>query len=289
MKLFKPDETIIKWLLEDDNPAVKYRVKTEIFGETADKTQASGWLNGFLPEGWTERTGLWSVYYLNAFAECGLNYEDFQAQGANALKYGSPGNFDCACGDFMRLRALVRLGLAGDPEIKDIIDKLPGRQLPDGGFLCLHRLNNMNRTPKSCYKANTHALMLCAECAKKGVGLEITEPLVNYFWNHNIFYKTDKPDTLVLKAREGWRAIDAFYPFEVMRVGLQNIVEAFCALRYGNDPKLAGAWDLLNAKKAPDGKIILNGTLTKSYLPRERVGKPGKWATFYALLAEKER
>lgn len=92
---------------------------------------------------------------------------------------------------------------------------------------------------------------------------------------------------LILNAREGWRTIDSFYPFEVMRVGLQNIVESLCALGYGNDPRLREAWDIPDSKKDSGGKYILNGTLTKSYLPKERVGKPGKWITFYMLLAQK--
>jgi hypothetical protein len=29
--------------------------------------------------------------------------------------------------------------------------------------------------------------------------------------------------------------------------------------------------------------------LSKSYLPKERIGKPSKWVSFYVLLAEKER
>jgi len=150
-------------------------------------------------------------------------------------------------------------------------------------------LDKMKRTPKSCVKANMHALMFCAECRKKGIKADIEEPLLDYFWKHNIFYRTDNPQTLILNAREGWRTIDAFYPFEVMRVGLQNIVESFCALGYGNDSRLNEAWDILNSKKTSDGMNILNGTLSKSYLPKERVGRPSKWVTFYALLAQKER
>jgi hypothetical protein len=94
---------------------------------------------------------------------------------------------------------------------------------------------------------------------------------------------------LILDAREGWRTIDTFYPFEVMRVGLQNIVEAFCVLGYGTDTRLKEAWNILESKKDKDGKYILNGTLSKSYLPKERAGKPGKWVTFYALLARKNK
>jgi len=74
-----------------------------------------------------------------------------------------------------------------------------------------------------------------------------------------------------------------------MRVGLQNIMESLCALGYGNDPRMYEAWSILGGKVDGDGKVILNGTLSKRYLPKERVGKPSKWVTFYTLLAEKER
>jgi hypothetical protein len=134
-----------------------------------------------------------------------------------------------------------------------------------------------------------HALMFCAECRKRGIKAGMEDALLDYFWNHNLFYRTDDPDALILNAREGWRTIDTFYPFEVMRVGLQNIVESLCALGHGGDPRMSEAWEILNNKRTPDGRYVMNGTLTKSYLPRERAGKPSKWVTFYALLAKKER
>ena len=278
---------LIKWLLEDDNPAVKYRTQTEILGETADKSPVVAWLNDFLPGGWTEREGLWSTYYLTAIAECGLTFDDIALDKTKAIHFGTEYRFEHSCGDYMRLRALVRAGLGEDAA--NIIHDSIGKQLPDGGFLCLHRLDKMKRVPKSCVKANMYALMFYAECRKKGIKVNIDEALLDYFWDHNLFYRTANPDTLILNAREGWRTIDTFYPFEVMRVGLQNIMESFCALGYGNDPRLNEAWNILNSKKTPDGKSILNGTLTKSYLPKERVGKPSKWVTFYTRLAEIEK
>ena len=45
--------------------------------------------------------------------------------------------------------------------------------------------------------------------------------------------------------------------------------------------------ELNNLGIMENGKYILDGTLSKSYFPKERVGKPSKWVTFYALLAEK--
>lgn len=88
--------------------------------------------------------------------------------------------------------------------------------------------------------------------------------------------------------KEGWRNSDAFYPFEPMRIGIQNIMETISSLGYGNDPAAVAGWKYLNSSKDDMGRVILSGTLTKSYLPKEKVGKPSAWATFYALLAEKE-
>ena len=285
--MINADLPITEWLLGDDNPAVKYRTQTELLSQPADRAEAAAWLNAFLPADWRERKGLWSTYFLNSFAECGLAFEDMGLEIGKAVGFGADAPFDGGCGDFMRLRALVRLGLGDDPMVAAIIKKLPERQLPDGGFLCFHRLDKLERIPKSCVKGNMHALLFCAECRKKGIQAGIEGPLLDYFWNHNVFYRTDNPNALILNAREGWRTIDTFYPFEVMRVGLQNIVEAFCALGYGGDARLNEAWDMLDGKKTADGRYILNGTLSKSFLPKERVGKPSKWATFYALLAKK--
>jgi len=279
------NEQVIQWLLEDDNPAVKYRTQTEILGKTADKLPVVAWVNDFLPDDWTEREGLWATYYLTTIAECGLTFDDIQLDKAKAIHFGTDYRFEHSCDDYMRLRALVCLGI-GEDAVNVVHDSV-GKQLPDGGFLCLHRLDKMKRIPKSCVKANMYALMFCAECRKKGIKTDIEESLLDYFWNRNLFYRTANPDTLILNAREGWRTIDAFYPFEVMRVGLQNIVESLCALGYGNDLRLNEAWNILDSKKTSDGKYILDGTLTKSYLPKERVGKPSKWVTFYTLLAEK--
>jgi len=288
-KGFEKWSDVVNWLLEDDNPAVKYRTQTEILGESADKAPVIDWVNKFLPDDWNERAGLWSIYFLTAIAECGLSFEDIPLNKEKVVSFGDVYNFEHGCGDYMHLRTLVRLGLAEESSVTDIISTLSEKQLPDGGFLCLHRLDKMKRMPKSCVKTNMHALMFCAECRKKGIKVDIVKPLLDYFWNHNLFYTMDNPETLILNAREGWRTIDTFYPFEVMRVGLHNFMEVFCALGYGNDVRMTAAWDILESKKAPDGKYILNGTLSKSYLPKERVGKPSKWVTFYTLLAHNER
>jgi len=279
------DKTI-SWLTENSNPAIKYRTLTELLSGEADKQQVSEWITGFLPTDWQETKGLWYNYYLTAIAECGLTYQDVDINKSKALDLS---NVEFSCGDFMRLRALIMLGFQNEPQILEILDKLNKKQLPDGGFLCLHRVDKMKYQPKSCVKSNNIALLFCSECKKRGIELSITDDLLSYYWKHNLFYRTSNLSELIIDAREGWRTIDVFFPFEVMRVGLQNIVEAFSALGYGNDERLTKAWDMLNAQRNDIGQVLLNGTLTKSYLPKERVGKPSKWATFYTLLAEKLR
>ena len=86
-------DSVIQWLLEDNNPAVKYRTINEILGETADREPVIAWLNKSLPEDWTERKGLWSVYYLTAFAECGLSFEDVPLTKEKLKSYGDIINF----------------------------------------------------------------------------------------------------------------------------------------------------------------------------------------------------
>lgn len=275
------------WLLEDQNPAVSYRTQTELFGMESDNVKVKKWIFDFLPADWYETKGLWYRYYVTALAECGLTYHDIPQSCLDRAFYEMDTMFDCGCGDFMLLTALIKLGVTDHPVIVSVIERLHTMQLPDGGFLCAHRLEKLGYTPKSCYKANLHALLFLAECHKKGVNTCFGQALITYFLNRNLFYRSTDKDALVLNAREGWRTIDMFYPFEVMRVGLQNIVEALSALGYGNDKRLAEAWSLLHQYQDVSGKFLLKGTLSKSYLPKERVGRPSKWVTFYILLAEK--
>jgi hypothetical protein len=185
----------------------------------------------------------------------------------------------------MQLRAFVMLGFEKELENLGIMEKLNDRQLLDGGFLCLHRLNKYKTIPKSCVKCNNFALLFLSECKKRNINTAIENNLLEYYWKHKLFYKSTNLSSLILDAREGWRAIDTFYPFEVMRVGLQNIVEAFCSLGYGTDKRLQEAWGILEGKKDKEGKYKLEGTLSKSYLPKEKVGKASKWVTFYTMLA----
>lgn len=283
-------QNIYEWLLEDKNPAVKYRTKVELLGEPADDADiaaAKEWVLAKLPENWQDTRGLWYGYYVTALAECGLKYQDFPIEVFDKAFQGWEEKFNCGCADFMLMTALMKLGFAEHPTMQRIINTFSEDSLPDGGFLCLHRAAKFDYTPKSCYKANLHVLLFVAECHKAGITVPAEKTLVEYFMKRNLFYRSDDPTALVLPFPEGWRVTDTFHPFEPMRMGIHNVLEAFSALGYGNDERLKEAWACLNRYADETGKVGMTATLTKSYLPKERAGKPSKWVTFYKLLAEK--
>ncbi len=282
-------DELYEWLLEDNNPAVKYRTQKELLNQNADKNVVVNWILEKLPTSWYETNGLWYRYYIVALAECGLSKEDIEPQNFAKAFDELNNKLEWSCADFMLLTSLLKLGFQEHETIKRVIAEWSKYSLPDGGFLCAHRLKKFDYVPKSCYKANLHALLFVAECNKHNMEINFAKSLIDYFVNRNIFYRTTDENRLVLDERIGWRTVDTFYPFEVMRVGLQNVLEAFSSLGYGMNACLSNAWEIIDNNKDDMGRVLLQGTLTKSYLPKEKVGKASKWATFYTLLAEKQR
>lgn len=291
------DKLVINWLLEDDNPAIKYRTLTELLAKPRkdnNVVRAREHVLQTLPQAvdttWmTGSKGLWLTYNLLALAECGLTKSEIDVSSAFTSKLAllhHGDKFDASCGDAMMLRALVALGYKDDEKVRSWLNAFSECILPDGGFLCLHWRPRFTNTPKSCMKDTMHVLLMLAECKKQGLESEYTSMLLDYFMKRKVFYRSDSPDTLVLRNRHGKRMIDNFFPAETFRVGLPQLLYAFSVLGSGNRSELKEAWQLLHSKKDKEGKFILEGTLAKSYLPKEHVGKPSKWVTLYALLSE---
>jgi hypothetical protein len=130
-----------------------------------------------------------------------------------------------------------------------------------------------------------HALLLAGELESRGLAFPGRDGLIAYFLRRRLFYRMDDPAQLVLYSRPGLRAIDAFFPIEAMRVSLPVLLDALAKLGVGRAPELCEAWAMLDAKSDSLGRVALEGTLAKPYLPKERVGKPGKWVTLYTRLA----
>jgi len=283
---------ILTWLLEDDNPGVRVRALTGLYGYPADHPEVTAsrrlvvqTLAAASDLSWMDMKGQILTYNLTALAESGLTCQDVPIETAANKILSQP--FDANCGDLMALRALVMLGYGHDPRIWERLVKLRDVQLPDGGWLCLHRVSKMKKMPKSCIRAAMHGLLLFAELGRKALHMSRDEQLIGYFLKRRVFYRTDHPAQLVLNDHPGRRMTDVFFPVEYFRVGLPVLLDAFAVLEAGEAPELREAWRILDEKKDPQGRIVLEGTLplSKSYLPKEKVGKPSKWATLYAYLA----
>lgn len=289
-----PNE-IRDWLLEENNPAVRLRTLTGLCGypdndpEVREARQrVKETLSAAVDLSWMDLDGQTLVYHLTALAEAGLVRDDLPVEPVISRLLSQP--FDANCADLMALRAMVMLGYGNDERLTKRLGLMNAARLPDGGWLCLHRREKMDRVPKSCIKVTMHGLLLAAELKRCGIDNPFNKQLVHYFLMRRLFYRMDKPDQLVL-SQPGRRMIDVFFPQEYFHVGLPVLVEALSVLGVGDAVELGEAWSLLEEKKDKEGKIPLEGTLPgiRAYLPKERIGRPSKWGTFYAYSAWKNR
>ena len=287
-------ESALAWLDDPAVPLIRHRLMAELPDRfpAEQREQAAVDAVATLPQArdtaWmTETKGLWLIYHLLALAECGLTRDIVDAEPAVRRVLEPP--LDCGCGDALALRALVMLGWGGEPQVRERLDAFCAHQMGDGGWFCLHRLQKRSPPKKSCYRAALHGLLLAGECAKRGVPFAGAQGVADYFLRRNLFYRTADDSQPVLGMRPGWRVQDTFFPMETMRVGVQNIVESLCALGHGRHPALDEAWAMLEERTDEAGRVRLDGTLQKSWLPKENVGKPSRWVTLYAVLAERQR
>jgi len=303
------NEQVLNWLLEDKNPAVKYRTLTEICGKSPEECQdiydliweQKSIVNMMNKQ---DENGMWesekryygnflSLKYLTAFAEHGIQkdarLDRFADDTVNGMILcekdgGLPG---CACP--LGLRSLVMMGYHDRKDVAGLIKKFAEAQLSDGGFMC-KRLLDRKPDRKSCYKAAIAGMLLYAECKRKNNLPGNSDNLVNYFLKRDVFYSSDKSKAFYDKnGKVGWRFVDNFFPAEPMRMGIPLIMSALSVLGAGNDPALTEAWKIFKEKEDENGRLKLEGTLTKQPCSFGTVGKENKWITFYALLAEKYR
>lgn len=246
-----------------------------------------------------DENGLWkekeygsftSLRYLTAFAEYGLQKDsriDSYVKHAIELLEIEMQSDASGCANPLVLRALVMLGYHDRKDVQRLLNQFAASQLYDGGFMC-KRLLYKKPNRKSCYKATLDALLLYAECKRKGIILDGTTQLANYFTKRDVFYHSDKSN-FVIDTKPGWRNIDNFFPVEPLRIGLPLIASALSILGTGEDPSLQKAWNFLEEKMQPNGQFLLEGTLTKQPCTFGKPGQPNKWIAFYTLLAEKYR
>ncbi len=310
---------VINWLLEEENPSVRYRTLTELLDRSSDdpevvqareQTPSSAAVTNILdrmhPDGYwlwkntskgrlvgdrVEYSDFGTTHFCLAYlSELGMTGEHLQVHKA-ADRYLSLQQDD---GDFLRhfsclyaynIRTFIRLGYREDPRVQKTIDLMLKTERPDGGYLCdMHEGKYKMKAVKSCIRGSVKALLTFAELPAYRDHPRCRD-LVDYFLRRECLFRMSDPtqpindDVITTRFPITWRA------------GMVEILYALSKLGYGSREEMSRAWELLETKKDTQRRYILDWTPSQ-VRKLFKVGKrneTNKWITLYVLLAEKAR
>jgi hypothetical protein len=304
---------VLDWLLEPENPSVRYRTLTELMGTPkynpevrqvrADipgskavqkifaKMHPDGyWLHRSVGAGVSYAMSSSTHFVLAYLAELGLDREDERVARAVerylSLKPPDEPNLKPweippdtrnhqSCLYAYNLRTFVRLGYRDDPRVREREEVLLNDWRTDGGYLCDRP--SFNAQTKSCIRGTIKALTAFAELPELWES-ERCKALVDYFLRRHVIYKNGQPGKLI----RGEMAATVF-PF-VINGSLLEPLLALSRMGYGNHPALNAAWQQLAAKRDAQGRYILDHSRLAIFNAGPN-GQPNKWVTLYAYLA----
>ena len=312
------DAKLVEWLLEKDQPAVRYRALVDLLDRNDDDPEVRearsaigrvGWAadqlrdqgaKGFWerrePRGVSEyveflynppyRSTNWRALVL---AELGLDSTDPRIRKIAELLFdyklrlSSPFNFfyEEMCISANAARMLTRFGFGDDPRVRKLYDWLLEDQRKDGGWNC------SQGTPGTLDVWEPLAAFACLPKSKRSPKMErAVEKGAEFYLERKLF-------------EEGKRYAPWFrfhYPnhyFYDVLVGLDVLTQ----LGYSGDRRLGAALKLLQSKRRRDGSWLMDrvhpdlGRGIEVYSDPKKVkplviepaGKPSKWITLKAL------
>jgi hypothetical protein len=294
---------VIDWLLEDENPSVRYRALTELLDRPPDDPQVQQ-ARAQIPTSRPVRRifskmhpdGYWlyrgkgdtvdyamssSTHFVLAFlAELGLDREDdLVSKAVERYLALDPPDFYThqSCLYAYNLRTFVMLGYGDDPRVRHRAEVLVADDRWDGGYLC-DRSSFSSKT-KSCIRGSTKALTAFAALPELWDS-ERCQKLVSYFLKRRVFYRMTEPDQVIRNELVG-----TIFPF-VIGGSLLEPLYALSVMGYGQHEALSDAWGRLAAKQDEAGRYILDW-YPPSYFTPGKKGQANKWSTLYAYLALK--
>jgi hypothetical protein len=301
-------DDVIHWLLEDDQPAVRYFALVDIVGRPAsdgkamsakEKIPRRGWAREILEKqkregNWESRKNLYRQKYtatnwrMLVLSDLGLTAKNGRIERACAMLFAEwlkvqPSQADgeiCFVGNLARM--LTRFGYGEDARVKGLYEWIVQNQKDDGGW--------------HCFKSITGTL----DCWE---GLAAFAALPRSLWTRSIMRSAERGAEFYLERHlmeEGPRYAPWFrlhypnhYYYDIL-VGL----DVMTRLGYARDERLGPALTILRDKRRKDGRWILDrihpdpadyawGThnLERKVKPfaLEEAGKPSKWVTLTAL------
>lgn len=307
-------EDILDWLLEPENPSVRYRTLTELLGVPKDDPQVQEARTAILtspvvwkifaqmhPDAYWLHRGLGSgVSYAHAgsthfvlayLAELGLDREDERIARAverylslkepdrpNPNIWEIPPDYHShqSCLYAYNLRTFMMLGYRDDPRVKDRVEVLVNDWRFDGGYLC-DRPSFMVKKTKSCIRGSQKALMAFAELPEYWQH-ERCLALVEYFLSRQVIFKSKHPGELIRS-----EVVTTVFPF-VINASLLEPLYALSKMGFSSHPAPNPAWQYLEAKRDEQGRYLLNHSRQGIFNAGPN-GQPNKWVTLYAFLA----
>ena len=307
-------KAVLDWLLEEDQPAVRYRTLTELLDrppndpavrQTRGKLAKIGWAAELLarrdPAGWWEGPkNLYRPKYLATNwvllvlaelgltrdvpavrASCELWMKAFAARGGGLGGNSAGTPHHCAAGN--QARALIRMGYASDPRVRRTMEWLVATAHPKGGWSCFASERNLDSWEGlSAFAAYPRSLWT-AEMTR------VAEAGAEFFLERELHRQG-------ARYPPWFRFHDPVHYYYDLLVGLDLLT----ALGHTNDPRLRFALDELRRRRRPDGRWNLDavhpdveGAMAVWFdthpkdrptpLALETVGRPSKMVTLRAL------
>ena len=305
---------VVEWLLEPDQPSVRYRTLTELLHRPGSDPEVraaraavlrTGWAAEFLAERtpggwWGDRSSFYTPKYLSThwrmlvLADLGVGRETptvarscevwmrgFPLKGGGVGGNSKGTGHHCVVGNMAR--ALIRFGYEDDSRVRRSLEWLVETADPKGGWSCWGLGRNLD--------------------SWEGLGAFAAYPRAR--WTASMQDRVEKGAEFFLERelhRQGARYAPWYrfhYPVHYyydLLVGLDLLT----ALGYGDDPRLRFALDLLRRKRRRDGRWNLDaqhpdaegaiGRWIRAHpnravpLQLEAVGRPSKILTLRGLL-----
>jgi hypothetical protein len=313
------NENIMNWLLEENEPSIRYRTLTELLNRSnddADVVSAKEKVvvcknveriftrsdeRGLFPHK-PEYYGNWTTFnYMTILAELGITGDDpriwpivdwILTPGDDKREYFAQKEFGYAyildeenlgsCGQVKFLSTLVRLGYLDEPRVKRMIEVFIDKGRFDGGYLCKWKKSkHKGQEPKSCYTATVPALFLYSVLPESYRSGKKYDALINYFTSRDMIYSKTEAGKIIADTGLGL--------FDGGMSHILTIAYAMCRLGLANIPQMKSVWDILDGKPQTDGKYILEAANNKKAILMDKQGQPNKWLTFYMTMFQKER
>ena len=247
------DHSILEWLLEEENPEVRFRTLKEYEKLSEDDERIVECKKLLLHSKVYER-GLkklrtdkpWAKYdAILGFAEWGLTRADLggDIDGEVFALIESTG-FRMLCGEPLLLRNLVKLGYGREEIVKNEIDSVLGLIQEDGGFRCISTNKKIN-DPRKPHKRD-----------------DMKTPMVDVM-------------------------LGTFYPPDPIKIGAHQILYALRALGCAPESEaMRAGYKALDQHRLANGRYVLTASKSVPAFKVGNIGEENKWVTLYACMAQ---